>query len=109
MVVKVGFADGPEEKDRTIAAQSLVGKRGNQALWDYELAKAVDELYQDIQADGEDYGFAITENRGHVAMVLITRDKTIYKNEMLGKSLLPSGQLPTSKIFGALFRYGPRI
>ena len=51
------------------------------ALYDHELAGAVDELYASLIEDKEEFLFAITENQGHVAMVLITTDKTVYKNE----------------------------
>ena len=52
-----------------------------QALYDYELAKHIDYWYDGLQRDHEKFVFAITENSGEVAMVLITQDKTIYVNE----------------------------
>ena len=51
------------------------------ALYEYDLAKHIDEWYEGLLADKEQIVFVVTENNGHVAMVLITEDKTIYINE----------------------------
>ncbi len=51
------------------------------ALYEHELKEHIDYWYQGLKRDREDVVFVVTENTGHVAMVLITRDKTVYINE----------------------------
>ncbi len=50
-------------------------------LYEYELEEHVDTWYEGLKADKDEFVFAVTENRGHVAMVLIEKDKTIYMND----------------------------
>ena len=52
-----------------------------EALYDYELAEHVTYWYKGLKADQNEFVFAITENSGHTAMVLITKEKTVYVNE----------------------------
>ena len=52
-----------------------------QSLYEYELEEHIDYWYEGLQADQDDFVFAVTENSGHVAMVLIMPDKTIFVNE----------------------------
>ena len=51
------------------------------ALYEYELAEHIEYWYTGLQTDGEEYVFAVTENSGDVAMVLITKGKENYVNE----------------------------
>ena len=51
------------------------------ALYEFELEEHRDYWYQGLQNDGDEFVFAVTENSGDVAMVLITEDKTVYVNE----------------------------
>lgn len=51
------------------------------ALYEHELAEHIDYWYAGLQADKDEYVFAVTENSGDVAMVLITKGKEIYVNE----------------------------
>ncbi len=51
------------------------------ALYEFELEEHIDYWYTGLQADDDEFVFVVTENRGHVAMVLITADKTLYINE----------------------------
>jgi exoribonuclease II len=51
------------------------------ALYEYELEEHIDYWYEGLKSDRDQLVFAVTENSGHVAMVLITPDKTIYVNE----------------------------
>ncbi|MFM7787126.1 MAG: hypothetical protein ACKO90_02795, partial [Microcystis panniformis] len=46
------------------------------ALYEYELEEHLDYWYKGLKSDRDQFVFAITENSGHVAMVLITPDKT---------------------------------
>ena len=70
-----------KELARLLRKALLQGGEMQQSLYEYELEEIIDDLYKGLKVDGEDYVFAITENTGHVAMVLITGDKTVYKNE----------------------------
>ena len=51
------------------------------ALYEYELEEHIDYWYEGLKADRDEFVFAVTENSGDVAMVLITADKTVYLNE----------------------------
>jgi hypothetical protein len=58
------------------------------ALYDHELKEHIDYWYKGLKRDGGDVVFVVTENNGDVAMVLITRDKTIYINEDARQELM---------------------
>lgn len=58
------------------------------ALYEHELKEHIDSLHKDLKRDGEDVVFVVTENKGDVAMVLITRDKTVYINEDARQELM---------------------
>jgi hypothetical protein len=58
------------------------------ALYEHELKEHLDYWYKDLKRDGEDVVFVVTENTGDVAMVLITRDKTVYINEDARQELM---------------------
>ena len=51
------------------------------ALYAYELVEHIDYWYAGLKADQDEFVFAVTENRGNVAMLLITKNKTVYVNE----------------------------
>ncbi len=51
------------------------------ALYDYELVEHIDYWYEGLKSDRDEFVFAVTENSGSVAMILITADKTVYINE----------------------------
>ncbi len=51
------------------------------ALYEYELEEHIDYWYDGLKADRDDFVFVVTENSGHVAMVLIMLDKTVLVNE----------------------------
>lgn len=50
-------------------------------LFEYELKEHLNYWYKGLKADQEELVFAVTENSGYVAMVLITKEKNIYVNE----------------------------
>ena len=50
-------------------------------LYEYELEEHVDTWHDGLKADKDKFVFALTENTGEVAIVLITADKTVYINE----------------------------
>lgn len=51
------------------------------ALYEYELEEHIDYWYEGLKSDCDEFVFAVTENSGDVAMVLIAPDKTVYVNE----------------------------
>jgi hypothetical protein len=71
-----------KKKIETLLKQALLqnGKMEHD-LYEFELEEQIDYWYKGLQADGDEFVFVVTENRGHVAMVLITADKTLYINE----------------------------
>ncbi|MEM6251971.1 MAG: hypothetical protein AAF821_03525 [Cyanobacteria bacterium P01_D01_bin.156] len=58
-----------------------------QALYKYELEENIDYWHKSILKDKEDFAIVITENRRHVAMLLIDTDKTLYINEAAREKL----------------------
>ncbi|MBE2223031.1 MAG: hypothetical protein IAF02_15915 [Anaerolineae bacterium] len=50
-------------------------------LYENELEKLLDDLRTSLKQDKEDYIFVVTENSGHVAMVLIENSGKFYINE----------------------------
>lgn len=58
------------------------------ALYEHELKEHIDYWYKGLKRDREDVVFVVTENTGDVAMVLITRDKTVYVNEDARQELM---------------------
>ena len=65
----------------TLRKALLEDGKMERTLYEYELEEHIDYWYEGLKSDREQFVFAITENTGHVAMVLITPDKTIYVNE----------------------------
>ncbi len=67
------------------------------ALYEHELKEHIDYWYKGLKRDGEDVVFVVTENTGDVAMVLITRDKTVYVNEDARQELMKIWQTNYAK------------
>jgi hypothetical protein len=65
----------------------LKGGEMDHGLYEYELEEHLDVWYEGLKADHEDYVFIVTENSGHVAMVLISRNKTVFVNESAREKL----------------------
>lgn len=51
------------------------------ALYEHELEEHIEYWYEGLKTDRDEFVFAVTENSGDVAMVLITKEKTVYVNE----------------------------
>ena len=49
-------------------------------LYEYELEEFLDELKSSLAEDNDDYIFAVTENSGPVAMVLIEKSGQVHIN-----------------------------
>jgi len=57
------------------------------ALYEHELAGVVEELKHSLAQDNDDYIFTVTENRGHVAMVLIEKTGQVHINDQAREKL----------------------
>ena len=51
------------------------------ALYKHELEEHVEYWYKGLKVDCDEFVFAVTENSGDVAMVLITKERIVYVNE----------------------------
>lgn len=58
------------------------------SLYEYELEEHIDYWYDGLKADHDDFVFVVTENSGHVAIVLIMPDKTVLVNEAARAKLI---------------------
>jgi hypothetical protein len=58
-----------------------------QALYEHELIEIIDDLKLSIKKDNDDYIFTVTENRDHVAMLLVEKSGEVYINERARKRL----------------------
>ena len=56
-------------------------------LYEHELEEHLDFLKSSLKKDKEDYIFVVTENRGHVAMLLIEKSGKTYINEQAREKL----------------------
>ena len=52
------------------------------ALYEYELFEHIAYWYKGLKRDHNEFVFAVTENTGDTAMVLITKKKKLYVNEV---------------------------
>ena len=68
--------------------QTLIhGDAMQYGLYKYELEEIIGELKSSLTQDNDDYIFAVTENSGHIAMVLIEQSGQIYINEQAREKL----------------------
>ncbi len=67
-----------------------------EALYEYELVEHIDYWYKSLKRDQNEFVFAVTENSGDTAMVLITKEKKIYVNEVARGKL--------SKLWGRAYK-----
>ena len=57
------------------------------ALYEHELMEVLDDLKLSMKIDKDDYIFTVTENRGHIAMLLVEKSGDIYINEQARERL----------------------
>ena len=78
------------QKDEKLLTQALLQDvEMNHSLYEFELEEIVDDLKQSMRDDNDDYIFSVTENSGHVAMVLIEESGQLY--EQAREKLKPFG------------------
>ena len=70
-----------KEIKRLLKKALLQGGKMEYGLYEYDLEEHVDYLYDGLKRDKDEFVFAVNENTGHVAMVLIMPDKTLYLND----------------------------
>ena len=58
-----------------------------QELYEFELEEMLDDLKSSMAEDKDDFIFAVTENRGDVAMVLIEKSGKVHINEQAREGL----------------------
>jgi hypothetical protein len=68
--------------ERLLRKALLEGGEMVYSLYEYELEEHIDYWYDGLKADRDDFVFVVTENSGHVAMLLILPDKTVLVNEV---------------------------
>ena len=56
-------------------------------LYKYDMEEHIDYWYEGLKKDKDEFVFVVNENTGHIAMVLITLDKTLYINEKAREKL----------------------
>ena len=56
-------------------------------LYEHELEEELEDLKSSLATDQDDYIFSVTENSGHVAMVLIEKSGRVYINEQAREKL----------------------
>lgn len=59
----------------------IQGGEMKNSLYEYELKNLLDELKASMLQDKDNFIFAITENSGHVAMMLVEKSGQVYINE----------------------------
>ena len=70
------------KKIEKLLTQALLNEgKMEYALYEYELLEMIDDLKLSMNQDRDDYIFSVTENTGHVAMVLIEKSGKVYVNE----------------------------
>ena len=94
-MIRTVIRDGRrDQKERAKRIEKLLWKALIQdgamvyALYEHELVEHIDYWYDGLVADRNEFVFAVTENSGHTAMVLISKKKDIYVNEAAREKLL---------------------
>ncbi len=76
-----------KEIEKLLTAALLENGTMHQELYEYELEDQVEELRESLEEDNDDYLFVVTENNGHIAMLLLENDGSLHINEA-GRSKL---------------------
>lgn len=71
----------------TLYQALLLDKKMDKALYEFDLKEHIEKWKQELQDDKDEFMFAITENSGNVAMVLITKRNSVFINEKALKKL----------------------
>lgn len=52
-----------------------------QSLYEYEMQEHIADWTEGMKADNDDFVFVVTENNGHAAMIVITKEENLLINE----------------------------
>src|SRR5262249_18313860 len=78
---------GTKKTEKSLEQALLQDGEMQKALYEYELEELLDDLRSSLAEDNDDYIFAVTENDGDVAMVLIEKSGRAYVNEQAREKL----------------------
>ena len=76
-----------KEIEKLLQMALIQGGKMAHKLYEYELEELLDDLRLSMVKDKNEYIFAVTENSGHVAMVLIESSGEYYINEQAREKL----------------------
>ncbi len=71
----------------TLTKALLHGGEMNHMLYESEVEMHIEDWYESIKEDQDEFAFAILEDGDQIAMVIIMRDKTVYVNEAARQKL----------------------
>ena len=72
---------GTREISSSLRKALLQGENMSLALYQEKLVEHIDEWYEGLKDDREDFVLVITERAGDVAMIVIDKNKNSYVNE----------------------------
>ena len=67
--------------EKLLTQALLYGGAMDYRLYEYELANQIDTMRESLIRDGDEYMFAVTENAGSVAMLLLEASGAGFINE----------------------------
>jgi hypothetical protein len=73
--------------EKLLTEALLEGGKMYQELYEYELEEQIEELRESLAEDDDDYLFVVTENNGHIAMLLLESDGSLHINEVAREKL----------------------
>ncbi len=76
-----------KEIEKLLMEALLENGKMYQELYEYELQDQVEELRESLEEDDDDYLFVVTENNGHIAMLLLESDGSLHINEIAREKL----------------------
>jgi frataxin-like iron-binding protein CyaY len=82
-----GYSMSARKIEKRLKQALLQEGEMHQRLYEYELEELIDDLKQSMAEDKDDYIFAVTENSGEVAMILIEKSGQVHINEQARERL----------------------
>lgn len=76
-----------KEIEKVLYKALLLEGKMEYALYEYEVKEHIAYWKEGLRKDKEEFVFIVTENKGDVAMLLITIDDVLYINEKARKKL----------------------
>lgn len=85
--ILVHTATVKKEIEKWLFKALLLEGKMEYALYEYEVKEHIAYWKKELKRDKEEFVFIVTENKGDVAMLLITKDGELYINEKARKKL----------------------